>query len=70
MSACVSHVEISEQNLDLQRLVDLVQKDAAGAIATFSGTTRNEFDGKAVLYLEYEAYTPMAAKKLQVQTRG
>src|SRR5688500_4395534 len=36
----------------------------AGAISTFSGTTRNNFNGKKVLKLEYEAYVPMAIKEM------
>ena len=30
-----------------------------------SGTTRDNFDGKKVLRLEYEAYIPMAEKKMK-----
>jgi len=36
----------------------------AGAIATFVGTTRNNFNGKQVTTLEYEAYEPLAIKEL------
>ena len=36
-----------------------------GAVATFLGTTRtDEADGASVEYLEYEAYRPMADRKL------
>lgn len=59
-------VEITDQPLDLLRLTGLVTNPAAGAISTFIGTTRNNFDNKAVLYLEYEAYVPMAVAKLKV----
>lgn len=31
----------------------------------FSGITRDNFDGKKVLRLEYEAYKPMAKKKMK-----
>ncbi|ORX47746.1 Molybdopterin biosynthesis MoaE [Hesseltinella vesiculosa] len=41
-----------------------VQDDGAGAISTFSGTTRNTFQGKCVVQLEYQAYTGMAEKVL------
>lgn len=46
--------------------MDYVADPGAGAISTFSGVTRNNFHGKAVLKLEYECYTPMALKVLQV----
>ena len=58
-------VEVSEKELCLQALVDRVQADSAGANVTFSGVTRDNFKGKRVLYLEYEAYKPMAEGKLQ-----
>lgn len=60
-------VEVTEQPLDLMHLTQLVTHPTAGAISTFIGTTRNNFDGKAVLYLEYEAYVPMAIAKLKVR---
>eukprot|EP00983_Pelagomonas_calceolata_P007666 248794-Pelagomonas_calceolata.AAC.1 len=49
----------------LDHYTDLVNDPSAGAITTFVGVTRNSFQGKGVLYLEYEAYEPMAMKKLQ-----
>lgn len=58
-------VDISASNLSLQALVQRVEDDGAGAVATFSGNTRNNFQGKEVTKLEYEAYQPMARKKLQ-----
>jgi molybdopterin synthase catalytic subunit len=39
-----------------------VQRDDAGAVATFVGTTRSHSRGRDVLYLEYEAYAGMAEK--------
>ena len=32
---------------------------------SFSGVTRNNFEGKKVIQLEYEAYKPMAEKEMQ-----
>lgn len=61
-------VEVTDQPLHLQTLVDKVASERAGAIATFSGVTRNNFEGQTVEKLEYEAYIPMAQKKLEVQT--
>lgn len=57
---------ITDQPIELQNLIDKVEDPSAGAIATFTGVTRNNFKGKEVLKLEYEAYEPMACKKLQV----
>ena len=59
-------VEVGHAPLELQRYVDEVEDPGAGAVATFSGFTRDNFEGKRVVRLEYEAYVPMAEKKLQV----
>lgn len=40
-----------------------------GAVVTFLGTTRNETHGRRVLFLEYEAYVPMAENKLREVAR-
>ena len=37
-----------------------MRDDAAGAIATFIGTTRAQSRGREVIHLEYEAYEGMA----------
>jgi molybdopterin synthase catalytic subunit len=55
---------ISEKPLDVQQVVDKVTRREAGAINTFIGTVREFTQGKRTLYLEYEAYKPMAEKKL------
>eukprot|EP00602_Paraphysomonas_sp_CaronLab_P013141 CAMPEP_0185041518 /NCGR_PEP_ID=MMETSP1103-20130426/40912_1 /TAXON_ID=36769 /ORGANISM="Paraphysomonas bandaiensis, Strain Caron Lab Isolate" /LENGTH=118 /DNA_ID=CAMNT_0027581279 /DNA_START=76 /DNA_END=428 /DNA_ORIENTATION=- len=43
----------------------MVQDNSAGAISTFLGTTRNNFEGKEVVSLEYEAYSEMAISELK-----
>ena len=59
-------VKVTPDLLQLQQVTNFVQDDTAGAIATFSGVTRNSFNGKRVVQLEYEAYGAMAEKVLQV----
>jgi MoaE-MoaD fusion protein len=51
---------LSDQALSLDRVVDEVRSEAAGAIATFTGTTRIESRGRTVTHLDYEAYEGMA----------
>ncbi|PNH03873.1 Molybdopterin synthase catalytic subunit [Tetrabaena socialis] len=58
-------VDVTGEPLDINQYVGLVADPGAGAISTFSGVTRNNFQGKAVVKLDYEAYTPMALKKLR-----
>ncbi|XP_031111127.1 molybdopterin biosynthesis protein CNX1 isoform X3 [Ipomoea triloba] len=60
-------IEILEENhpIDFNKYISYVQSPQCGAIATFAGTTRDTFDGKQVLELRYEAYTPMAIRCIQ-----
>jgi molybdopterin synthase catalytic subunit len=60
---------ITDNPLDLGALVALVSDPAAGAVATFVGTSRRTSSNaarveKAVETLWYEAYEPMAVKRL------
>jgi len=49
-----------EEPLSVDAAVAEVRDDGAGAIATFTGTTRAHSRGREVLYLDYEAYEGMA----------
>jgi MoaE-MoaD fusion protein len=51
---------LSDAPLSLDAVVDDVRSDEAGAIATFTGTTRVHSRGRTVTHLEYEAYQGMA----------
>jgi len=53
---------LSEEPLSLDRVVDEVRSDEAGAIATFTGTTRVQSRGRTVTHLDYEAYEGMAER--------
>jgi molybdopterin synthase catalytic subunit/molybdopterin converting factor small subunit len=55
---------LSDEPLSLDRAVDEVRSDSAGAIATFTGTTRKESRGRDVSYLDYEAYEGMAEQTM------
>lgn len=55
---------ISKEPIDIQSIIDKVVQRDAGAITTFIGTVRELTKGKKTLYLIYEAYEPMAVKKL------
>jgi molybdopterin synthase catalytic subunit len=48
----------------MQQVNDLVKRPTDGAVVTFDGIVRNNFEGRAVRYLEYEAYAEMAERKL------
>lgn len=51
---------ISFAPLLLEEVYQLANDRANGAIALMSGTVRCSTDGRDVLYLEYQAYEPMA----------
>ena len=55
---------VTTEPLDVQHVHNLVKTPADGAVVTFDGIVRNNFDGRAVRYLEYEAYAAMAEKKM------
>ena len=50
--------------LSLDAVVREVQRDDAGAVASFLGTVRNRSRDRDVLYLEYEAYEGMAEETM------
>jgi molybdopterin synthase catalytic subunit len=57
---------IVEKQIDVGALISAAQRTDCGAISTFVGTTRvDENEGTSVEYLEYEAYRPMADRKLE-----
>jgi molybdopterin synthase catalytic subunit len=57
---------IIDNPIDVGALISAAQRPDCGAISTFVGTTRIDESGEAsVEYLEYEAYRPMADRKLE-----
>lgn len=56
---------ISNDPINLQEMILNATHPSAGAISCFLGTTRDTFQDKKVVRLEYEAYTPMALRELQ-----
>jgi molybdopterin synthase catalytic subunit len=57
---------IVDEPLDIGAMIQDAQRPDSGAIATFVGTTRiDKSEGASVEYLEYEAYRPMADRKLE-----
>jgi molybdopterin synthase catalytic subunit/molybdopterin converting factor small subunit len=55
---------LTPEPLSLDAVVREVQRDEAGAVASFLGTVRNRSRGRGVLYLEYEAYEGMAEEMM------
>jgi len=61
----VDSVSLTEHVLDIAILTEQTQHDGAGAISSFLGTTRDNFEGKRVISLEYEAYDAMALESMR-----
>lgn len=57
-------VDVVEEKLNVEAITDSVASPSCGAVSVFIGTTRDSFEGKEVVRLEYEAYLPMAKKKM------
>ncbi len=55
---------VTAEPLSLDAVVREVQRDEAGAVATFLGTVRRRSRDRNVLYLEYEAYEGMAEQTM------
>jgi molybdopterin converting factor subunit 1 len=56
---------VVERPILLSEAIEAVQGGARGGVVTFTGIVRGETDGRRVLRLEYEAYVPMAERKLE-----
>lgn len=53
---------VTSDPLDVTTVSTTVSSADCGAVATFVGLVRNENGGRRVLWLEYEAYEPLAVK--------
>ncbi len=51
--------------IDIREVTEGIQKPEDGAVVVFEGVVRNHANGKAVRFLEYDAYESMALKKLE-----
>lgn len=59
-----NHVRITYDPLDARELAQSVRRNTNGAVVTFEGVTRRFSEGKEVVSLEYDAYIPMAERKI------
>jgi len=50
--------------IDSRSLIENLKAPEDGALVVFDGFVRNNFKGERTLYLEYEAYEPMALAKM------
>lgn len=57
-------VRLTEQPIDINAGMKTVIRPEAGAVSTFIGIAREFTGDKRTLFLQYEAYIPMAEKQL------
>ena len=57
-------ITITEEALSAEVITNSVRRDSNGAVVTFLGSTRDSTAERNVLYLEYEAYRPMADNQI------
>src|SRR5262249_54584322 len=58
-------VRIVDAPIDAGAVVSAVAGHDAGAVAVFLGTVRETAQGRRVLFLQYEAYAPMAESRMR-----
>ncbi|KAG8456640.1 hypothetical protein GDO86_002426 [Hymenochirus boettgeri] len=58
-------IKITHEKLSADEVCQLVSSPFCGAVSLFIGTTRNTFEGKKVVRLEYESYIPMAEMEIK-----
>ena len=63
--ARATKVKIVWEKIDSAAIIASVKRPEDGAVAVFEGIVRNHSRNRRTLYLEYEAYAPMAAKELE-----
>jgi MoaE-MoaD fusion protein len=66
----VALCRVVERPLDLDAVVQAVSTPDRGGVVTFTGNVRSDTRGRRVLRLEYEAYVPMAERKLHAIAAG
>jgi MoaE-MoaD fusion protein len=57
--------QIVRKTIRPQEIVEGLRAPEDGALVVFDGFVRNTFQGRQTLYLEYEAYEPMALAKMR-----
>ncbi|XP_055489974.1 molybdopterin synthase catalytic subunit-like isoform X1 [Leucoraja erinacea] len=63
-------IKVTYEKLSTDEVAESVKSPSCGAVSMFIGTTRNHFEGKKVVRLEYEAYIPMAEAEIKKICRG
>lgn len=60
-----TRASIVREPIDSRKIVELLKRPEDGACCVFEGVTRNQTRGRKTLYLDYEAYEPMALTEME-----
>jgi MoaE-MoaD fusion protein len=60
-----THIRIVREKIDTDAILARIKRPEDGAVVVFEGIVRNHSRGRRTLYLDYEAYEPMALKQLE-----
>lgn len=63
--ARATKIQIVCEKIDSHAVVEAIKRSEDGAVAVFEGIVRNHSRNRRTLYLDYEAYEPMALKQLE-----
>lgn len=58
-------LQLVREPIDARAITESLKAPEDGALVVFDGFVRNNFKGRQTLYLEYEAYEPMAQAKMR-----
>lgn len=58
-------VRLTDEKLNLEEISKLIHSEDSGGIVIFDGTVRNQTKTRSVVYLDFEAYTPMAIREME-----
>lgn len=59
------HAEITRGRIQTQEIAESIRRGDDGAVLVFEGIVRNQTRGRKALYLDYEAYEPMALQEME-----
>lgn len=65
VSGGVGHCEIVREPIRTAEITAALRAGEDGAVIAFEGVVRNNTRGRRTLYLDYEAYEPMALKEME-----
>jgi molybdopterin synthase catalytic subunit len=63
------YASITRETIKTQEVMDTLKRGEDGAALAFEGIVRNQTRGRKTLYLDYEAYEPMALQEMEALAR-